>query len=301
LLGIILFDILEFSPKKLSKESLIGAKKFFATFRIRDNEENSKDEPDLFEELYKIPKDFSTYLGVAPKDSQDAIIQILQESGSSEGTVTLTWNTDKGQWNENEPQWKKAIRAYQQKIKYAKLGLEVEDNGLLRKGDDTDKRLRCEIIQKLQADNKLRTGVTQVRVDECAKKYGVKEIKADKTGSPANNGGTSIPSTPSTATSWQATVTAIDALRDEFVKMGQDKSTVEPAIIKNIAAGFVYKFKADHQDKWTPKIKKFQKENSITETGFISQSDETYKALKCKVAEELNLTDQVPDCPANFN
>jgi hypothetical protein len=298
LLGIILFDILEFSPKKLSKESLIGAKKFFATFRIRDNEENSKDEPDLFEELYKIPKDFSTYLGVAPKDSQDAIIQILQDSGSSEGTVTLTWSTDKKQWNKNEPQWKTAIRAYQQKIKVAKPDLNVEVNGLLRKDDDTDKRLRCEIIQKLQADNKLRTGVTQVRVDECAKKYGVKEIKADKTGSPANNRGTS---TPLPATSWKATVTAIDALRDEFVKMGQDKLTVEAAIIKNIAAGFVYKYKADHQDAWIPKIKKFQKENSITETGFISQSDKTYKALKCKVAEELKLTDQVSDCPANHN
>ncbi|NCR28313.1 MAG: hypothetical protein GPJ25_18915, partial [Microcystis aeruginosa LE13-04] len=106
---------------------------------------------------------------------------------------------------------------------------------------------------------------------------------------------------PSPATSWKATVTAIDALRDEFVKMGQDKLTVEAAITKNIAVGFVYKYKADGQDYWTPKIKKFQKENSITETGFISQSDETYKALKCKVAEELNLTDQVPDCPANFN
>jgi hypothetical protein len=301
LLGIILFDILEFSPKKLSKESLIGAKKFFATFRIRDNEENSKDEPDLFEELYKIPKDFSTYLGVAPKDSQDAIIQILQDSGSSEGTVTLTWSTDKKQWNKNEPQWKTAIRAYQQKIKVAKPDLNVGFNGLLRKDDDTDKRLRCEIIQKLQADKKSITGVTKDKVKECAKKYGVEGIKADKTGSPANNGGTSIPSTPSTATSWQATVTAIDALRDEFVKMGQDKSTVEPAIIKNIAAGYVYKYKDDNQDKWTPKIKKFQKENSITETGFISQSDETYKALKCKVAEELKLTDQVSDCPANHN
>jgi hypothetical protein len=290
LLGIILFDILEFSPKKLSKESLIGAKKFFATFRIRDNEENSKDEPDLFEELYKIPKDFSTYLGVAAKDSQDAIIQILQESGSSEGTVTLTWSTDKKQWNKNEPQWKTAIRAYQEKIEVAKPDLNVGFNGLLRKGDDTDKRLRCEIIQKLQADEKSITGVTKDKVQECAKKYGVEGIKADKTGSPANNGGTSIPSTPSPAISWNATVTAIDALRDEFVKMGQDKLTVEAAIIKNIAAGFVYKFKADHQDAWIPKIKKFQKENSITETGFISQSDETYKTLKCKVAEELNLT-----------
>jgi len=83
--------------------------------------------------------------------------------------------------------------------------------------------------------------------------------------------------------------------------MGQDKLTVEAAIIKNIAAGFVYAYKADTQKEWTPKIKKFQKENSITETGFISQSDETYKALKCKVAEELKPTDQVPDCPANPN
>jgi hypothetical protein len=297
LLGIILFDILEFSPKKLSKESLIGAKKFFATFRIRDNEENSKDEPDLFEELYKIPKDFSTYLGVDPKDSQDAIIQILQESGSSEGTVTLTWNTDKEQWNKNELQWKTAIIAYQQKIKVAKPDLNVGFNGLLRKDDDTDKRLRCEIIQKLQADEKSITGVTKDKVKECATKYGVEGIKADKTGSPANNGGTSIPSTPSTATSWQATVTAIDALRDEFVKMGQNKLAVEDAIIKNIAAGYVYKDKADRQDYWTPKIKNLQKENSITETGFISQSDGTYKALKCKVAEELKLTDQVPGCP----
>jgi hypothetical protein len=106
---------------------------------------------------------------------------------------------------------------------------------------------------------------------------------------------------PSPATSWKATVTAIDTLRDEFVKIGQDKLDVEAAIIKNIAVGFPYAYKADNQDAWTPKIKKFQKENSITETGFISQSDETYKALKCKVAEELNLTDQVPDCPANFN
>jgi hypothetical protein len=301
LLGIILFDILEFSPKKLSKESLIGAKKFFATFRIRDNEENSKDEPDLFEELYKIPKDFSTYLGVAPKDSQDAIIQILQDSGSSEGTVTLTWSTDKKQWNKNEPQWKTAIRAYQEKIEVAKPDLNVGFNGLLRKGDDTDKRLRCEIIQKLQADEKSITGVTKDKVQECAKKYGVEGIKADKTGSPANNGGTSIPSTPSPAISWNATVTAIDALRDEFVKMGQDESTVEDAIIKNIAAGFAYEFKADNQDDWIPKIKKFQKENSITETGFISQSDETYKALKCKVAEEFKLADQVSDCPANSN
>jgi len=301
LLGIILFDILEFSPKKLSKESLIGAKKFFATFRIRDNEENSKDEPDLFEELYKIPKDFSTYLGVAPKDSQDAIIQILQESGSSEGTVTLTWNTDKEQWNKNEPQWKTAIRAYQQKIKVAKPDLKVEDNGLLRKDDDTDKRLRCEIIQKLQADKKSITGVTESKVKECAEKYGVKEITADKTGSPANNRGTSIPSTPSTATSWDATVKAIDTLRDEFVSMEQDKSTVEAAIIKNIAAGFGYAYIADNQKNWTPKIKKFQKENSIIETGSISQNDETYKALKCKVAEELNLTNQVSDCSAHSN
>jgi hypothetical protein len=83
--------------------------------------------------------------------------------------------------------------------------------------------------------------------------------------------------------------------------MGQDKLTVEAAIIKNIAAGFAYEFKADNQDAWIPKIKKFQKENSITETGFISQSDKTYKALKCKVAEELKLTDQVSDCPANHN
>ena len=301
LLGIILFDILEFSPKKLSKESLIGAKKFFATFRIRDNEENSKDEPDLFEELYKIPKDFSTYLGVDAKDSQDAIIQILQGSGSLKATVTLTWNTDKEQWNKNEPQWKKAITAYQQKIKDAKPDLNVEVNGLLRKDDDTDKRLRCEIIEKLQADEKSITGVAENKVKECAEKYGVKEITADKTGSPANNRGTSIPSTPSTATSWDATVKAIDALRDEFVSMEQDKSTVEAAIIENIAAGFVYKYKAERQKEWTPKIKKFQKENSIIETGFISQNDETYKALKCEVAKELELTDKVPDCPANSN
>ncbi len=106
---------------------------------------------------------------------------------------------------------------------------------------------------------------------------------------------------PPPATSWKATVKAIDALRDEFVSMGQDKSTVEAAIIKNIAAGFVYKYKADYQKDWTPKIKKFQKDNSIIETGFISQNDETYKALKCKVAKELELTDKVPDCPAHSN
>ena len=297
LLGIILFDILEISPKKLSKESLIGAKKFFATFRIRDNEENSKDEPDLFEELYKIPKDFSTHLKVDPSHSQDAIIQILQASGSSERTVTLTWNKDKKQWNKNKPQWNKAIKDYQQKVKYAKPDLKVEVNGLLRKGDDTDKRLRCEIIQKLQAEQKSIKGVTENKVKECAEKYGVQKITAtDKTGSPANNRGTS---TPSTATDWKATVKAIDALRDEFVNMGQDKSTVEAAISKKIAAGFSYAYKADNQDDWTPKIKKFQKENSIIETGFISQNDETYKALKCKVAKELELTDKVPDCPAN--
>ncbi len=104
---------------------------------------------------------------------------------------------------------------------------------------------------------------------------------------------------PPPATSWDTTVKAIDALRDEFVNMGQNKSTVEDAIIKKIAAGFVYEYKADHQKKWTPKIKKFQKENSIIETGFISQNDETYKALKCKVAKELKLTDKVPDCPAH--
>ena len=104
---------------------------------------------------------------------------------------------------------------------------------------------------------------------------------------------------PPPATSWKATVKAIDALRDEFVSMGQDKSTVEAAIIKNIAAGFVYKYKAYYQKDWTPRIKKFQKENSIIETGFISQNDETYKALKCKVAKELELTDKVPDCPAH--
>lgn len=69
---------------------------------------------------------------------------------------------------------------------------------------------------------------------------------------------------PPPATSWDATVKAIDALRDEFVNMGQDKSTVEAAIINNIAAGFVYKYKADNQDALTPKIKKFQKENNIT-------------------------------------
>ncbi|MFM7794989.1 MAG: hypothetical protein ACKO90_45415, partial [Microcystis panniformis] len=73
------------------------------------------------------------------------------------------------------------------------------------------------------------------------------------------------------------------------------------AIIKNIAAGFTYAYKADNQDAWTPKIKKFQKEKNITETGFISQNYQTYKALKCKVAEELNLTDTFPDCPANSN
>ncbi|WP_159253848.1 hypothetical protein [Microcystis aeruginosa] len=44
---------------------------------------------------------------------------------------------------------------------------------------------------------------------------------------------------------------------------------------------------------------KFQKENSIIKTGFISQNDETYKALKCEVAKELELTDKVPDCPAH--
>ena len=253
--------------------------------------------PDLFEELYKIPKDFSTYFKVDPSHSQDAIIQILQASGSSERTVTLTWNTDKKQWNKNKPQWNKAIKDYQQKVKYAKPDLKVEVNGLLRKGDDTDKRLRCEIIQKLQAEQKSIKGVTENKVKECAEKYGVQKITAtDKTGSPANNRGTS---TPSTATDWKATVKAIDALRDEFVNMGQDKSTVEAAIINNIAAGFIYAYKADNQDAWTPKIKKFQKENNITETGFISQNDETYKALKCKVAEELNLTNKFPDCPAN--
>jgi hypothetical protein len=258
--------------------------------------------PDLFEELYKIPKDFKKYLRVDAKDSQDAIIQILQESGSSEVTLTLTWNTDKEQWNKNEPQWKTAIRAYQQKIKDAKPDLNVEVNGLLRKDDDTDKRLRCEIIEKLQADKKSITGVAENKVKECAEKYGVQKITAtDKTGSPGNNGGTSIPSKSPTATDWNATVEAIDALRDEFVNMGQDKSTVEPAIIKNIAAGFGYAYKADNQDDWTPKIKKFQKENSIIETGSISQNDETYKALKCEVAKELELTDKVPDCPAHSN
>ena len=258
--------------------------------------------PDLFEELYKIPNDFNKYLRVDAKDSQDAIIQILQESGSLKGTVTLTWNTYKEQWNKNEPQWKTAIRAYQQKIKDAKLGLKVEVNGLLRKDDDTDKRLRCEIIEKLQADKKSITGVTESKVKECAEKYGVQKITAtDKTGSPGNNGGTSIPSKSPTATDWNATVKAIDALRDEFVSMEQNKSTVEAAIIKNIAAGFVYAHKPERQKEWTPKIKKFQKENSIIETGSISQNDETYKALKCEVAKELELTDKVPDCPAHSN
>ena len=104
---------------------------------------------------------------------------------------------------------------------------------------------------------------------------------------------------PPPATSWDTTVKAIDALRDEFVNMGQNKSTVEDAIIKKIAAGFSYAYIAENPKEWTPKIKKFQKENSIIETGSISQNDETYKALKCEVAEELNLTDQVPDCPAH--
>ena len=309
LLGIILFDILEFSPKKLSKESLIGAKKFFATFRIRDNEENSKDEPDLFEELYKIPNDFSTYLGVAPKDSQDAIIQILQESRSSKATVTLTWNTDKEQWNKNEPQWKTAIRAYQQKIKDAKPDLNVEVNGLLRNEDDTDKRLRCEIIEKLQADNKLIadkksiTGVTESKVEECAEKYGVQKITAtDKTGSPGNNGGTSIPSKSPTATSWDATVKAFIALRDEFTRLGKPQTTVEQAITSKVFAVGNYQYMSDNEKGWTEKIREFQKKSGIvTPTGYMSKGDQMYNKLKCEVAKELNLTDKVPDCPAHSN
>ena len=104
---------------------------------------------------------------------------------------------------------------------------------------------------------------------------------------------------PPPATSWDTTVKAIDALRDEFVNMGQNKSTVEDAIIKKIAAGFSYAYIAENPKEWTPKIKKFQKENSIIETGSISQNDETYKALKCEVAKELELTDKVPDCSAH--
>ena len=117
--------------------------------------------------------------------------------------------------------------------------------------------------------------------------------------SPSSSVSPSPSPSPLPATSWKATVKAIDALRDEFVSMAQDKSTVEAAIIKNIAAGFSYAYKAENPKEWTPKIKNFQKENSIIETGSISQNDETYKALKCEVAKELELTDKVPDCPAH--
>lgn len=171
-----------------------------------------------------------------------------------------------------------------------------------------------QLIEDYQKEKNIKpTGIVGIKSDSQTREAIIKDIKVSLglstpsspspspsvSPSPSPSVSPSPSPSPSPATDWNATVKAIDALRDEFVSMPQDKSTVEAAIIKNIAAGFVYKYKAERQKEWTPKIKKFQKENSIIETGSISQNDETYKALKCKVAKELELTDQVPDCPAN--
>jgi len=53
---------------------------------------------------------------------------------------------------------------------------------------------------------------------------------------------------------------------------------------------------------WTEKIREFQKKSGIvTPTGYMSKGDQMYNKLKCEVAKELELTDQVPDCPAHSN
>ncbi len=58
----------------------------------------------------------------------------------------------------------------------------------------------------------------------------------------------------------------------------------------------MYQYMPVNEELWVEKIKKFQEEQAIEDSGYFKQGDATYNILQCKVAEELALTDEYHSC-----
>ena len=97
---------------------------------------------------------------------------------------------------------------------------------------------------------------------------------------------------PNSTNEWKESVYAFNALRDEFVAEGKPQVEVESVIINNTYKGVPYKNIGHEENSWVPKIKKFQTDNGIFPTGYMKQDDPTYQILKCKMVEDLKLTDR---------
>ena len=224
-------------------------------------------------------------------DVQKELVGIIKNPNSGRN-LSFETISDTNQHQE----WIDTIKEYQGKQK----AITIKQTGIIDKGSDTDKILRCQLREKLGVKSE------QNKVLEC-KKFSITIVpKTDA----ASSQGTVTPvpspkpnSTPALTTStgtWEETIQSLDRLRDEFVDSGISKNQAEETIVKNLAPGYVYKYMPTNQDNlWSIRIKELQQANTIPPTGYITQNDETYNVLKCKMAQTLNLTEEFPECPIN--
>ncbi|MGK7939832.1 MAG: hypothetical protein AB4062_06720 [Crocosphaera sp.] len=290
IISVLIVDVFNFSPTQTVQSAVKSSSKVFV-YAVMNIEKQltrlSKEENQIYSTV-TIPALNSIVIDINEhgklRNSRKPLIQkaITNIITPPDSDIKLDFNT-KDQPAERV-KWVNTIKEYQKRVNQTNPPIKLLENGVIKTKDATDERLKCEVTHQLQLK------VYEYKINYC-KEYGVDLTVSLPTPSP----------TPTRELSyWEETVKALDAMRNEFIAKGKAKSItkkqVETAITNNIAKGYPYQFMKDNEEQWVNKIKRFQEENLIDESGYMKQDDGTYNLLQCKVVDELALNDQYPSC-----